>query len=413
LRVALAPEGTRGDVEPLLALGERLRGRGHEVRVCAPPDFGPEVRARGFAHHPVGGSVRELLAQQARAFAGSGWALLRAVHGYLREEAAAQCRDLPEALEGCDFAIGAGVQLGAPSVAERLGIPYRYVVYCPAIIPSRHYPPMTVAHRDLPAAANRLLWWLLLRGMNALVRGTLDRQRAALGLDPVDDVYRHLLTPRPVLAADPLLAEPPPDAPFALDRTACLHPHREGPLPPKLEDFLAAGPRPVYIGFGSMTDPRPAETTRRLLEAVRFAGCRAVVSRGWAGLAEGPLPEGVLAVGDVDHASLFPHMAAVVHHGGAGTTHTASRAGVPQIVVPHVLDQFYWAHRVHALGVAPPPLPRRRLTTGALAAHLIAVLENELLVERARELAERLRVAREAAPPWDVVLQRPVEDGRP
>jgi len=121
----------------------------------------------------------------------------------------------------------------------------------------------------------------------------------------------------------------------------CLHPFEPGPLPEKLEAFLDAGEPPVYVGFGSMTDPDPAAATRVVLEAVARAGVRAVLSRGWAGLGGVPLPSEVMEIGPVSHASLFARVAAVVHHGGAGTTTTAARAGAPQILVPHILDQFH------------------------------------------------------------------------
>ena len=116
-----------------------------------------------------------------------------------------------------------------------------------------------------------------------------------------------------------------------------------------------------------------------------------MISRGWAGLAGDSLPENVFAVGGVSHAPLFPRVALVVHHGGAGTTTTAARAGVPQVVVPHVLDQFYWARRVSLLGLGPPPLPRSRLCAEGLAATLASTLDNDVLAERARALGARLR----------------------
>jgi vancomycin aglycone glucosyltransferase len=147
------------------------------------------------------------------------------------------------------------------------------------------------------------------------------------------------------------------------------------PAPPKLEAFLEQGEPPVYIGFGSMTDPNPRITTRAVLAGVTDAGCRAVLSEGWAGLGGGGLPEHVMVVGSVPHASLFRRVAAVVHHGGAGTTTMAARAGVPQIVVPHVLDQYYWAERVSRLGVGS----------------LRALRDNELVSENAAALGERLR----------------------
>ena len=116
-----------------------------------------------------------------------------------------------------------------------------------------------------------------------------------------------------------------------------------------------------------------------------------LISQGWAGLGDGPLPEGVFVTGPVSHAQLFPRLAAIVHHGGAGTTTTAARAGVPQIVVPHVLDQFYWARRVALLGLGPPAIPRKQLSGQRLLQALGMTLENETMSERAREIGARLR----------------------
>lgn len=161
----------------------------------------------------------------------------------------------------------------------------------------------------------------------------------------------------------------------------------------------------MYIGFGSMTDPDPAATTRLVLEAVSRAGVRAVLSSGWAGLGDAPLPESVTVVGPLSHASLFRRVAAVVHHGGAGTTTTAARAGAPQILVPHVLDQFHWAHRVARLGVGPPALPRRELRADRLAEAIASLCDNELVAERAARLGERLRAALQTRPhPADLLF---------
>jgi UDP:flavonoid glycosyltransferase YjiC (YdhE family) len=125
---------------------------------------------------------------------------------------------------------------------------------------------------------------------------------------------------------------------------------------------------------------------------------RAVISQGWAGLGGTALPEGVMEVGAVCHASLFPRVAAVVHHGGAGTTTTAARAGAPQILVPHVADQFHWAHRVERLGLGPPAVPRRRLRAERLAGARLALRDNELVAERAADLGARLRAELAARP---------------
>jgi vancomycin aglycone glucosyltransferase len=391
MEIGLAAEGTRGDVYPMLALGERLRALGHGVRVCASPDFAEAARTRGLAFHPVGESVRAYLTEKAAALHGGPLAMVREAHRYMRRSIALQFRDLEGALLGCDLVVGAGVQLAAHSLAELRGVPYRYVAYCPAILPSPHHPPFVVESQDWPAWANRLAWWLTLGVLKLGPGPVVNGARRRLGLGRVGDIGRYMLSPRPLLAADVALAPAPGDTPMPVDQVPCLHPFEPEALPAKLEAFLDSGPAPVYLGFGSMTDPQPAETTQRILDAIRSGGGRAVLSRGWAGLGEGPLPDGVFVTDAVSHAALFPRMAAVVHHGGAGTTTTAARAGVPQILLPHVLDQFYWARRVQRLGLGPPPIPRRALTTERLAAAIAETLENEILRERTIELGEELR----------------------
>ncbi len=397
MRIALAVEGTRGDVHPLLALGDRLRARGHEIVVCAPPDFATDAQAYGFVFHAVGRSARETLGEQAEAIVKGGLRMLRAGNAYIEGALHAQFAALPDATSGAQLIIGAGLQLAAASVAERHGAAYRYVAYVPTLLPSAEHAPFLVSLPKLPRWGNRLAWWLVIRSYDAMLRRQFTRERAALGLGPVRSVLAHFITDHPLLAADPELAPVPADLRGSTTVIGCLHPVDGPELPAKLESFLESGRPPVYLGFGSMTDTDPAGTTAVLLRAVELAGCRALVSEGWAGLGRLPLPEGVLAIGSVSHARLFPRMAAIVHHGGAGTTTTAARAGVPQIVVPHLFDQIYWGERVSTLGIGPPQIRRTQLSAERLASALREVLENELVQERAQTLAARLAAWRAQA----------------
>jgi vancomycin aglycone glucosyltransferase len=391
LRILLTTEGSRGDVFPMLALGEACAAEGHTVRVCAPPNFEADVAARGFEFHPSGIDALAMLREHAGAVRSGGLRLVlafrRSHDDLVRDGFAPVC----EAARGADFVLGAGVQVAGPSAAEKLGIPYRFIAYCPSLIPAADLTPVFLQTPELPPWANRVLWrlmpWLVRRSLSHI-----NRKRRELGLGPERDAFDHLFGPAPVaLATDEDLGPPPRESRFEVECIGALQTDVEGPLPDKLEAFLAAGPPPVYFGFGSMTDPAPAETTRLVLDATLAAGCRALLSRGWAGLGEGGLPEHVFPLGAVSHARLFPRCAAVVHHGGAGTTTTAARAGVPQVLVPHLLDQFYWARRVAALGLGPPAIPRARLSAGALAERLLAILDNEFLRECTQAFGERLR----------------------
>ncbi len=391
MRIALAPEGTRGDVHPLLALGVELLERGHDVVLCGPPGCNADAERRGFGFHPVGLDPRRFLSEHADAVHGGAWKALSSSDAWFRSGLPLQFASLFDGTRGADLIIGAGTQTAGPSIAEARSIPYRYVAYCPAIFVSRHHPPFVVPNHDLPGWVNRTGWWLLNAFMNRKIGPIVNGLRAGLGLAPVRDLYPHMLTPEPLLAAEEQLAPVPPDVSVPFVRMPCLHPFEPEPLPAKLEDFLASGPPPVYVGFGSMTDPDPGRTTRVVVEAVLEAGCRAVISSGWAGLGDAALPPEVTRIGPTCHPSLFRRVSVVAHHGGAGTTTSAARAGVPQLVVPHLLDQFYWARRVTLLGLGPPPIPRLRLDRDALCQALRSLQDNDLVRERADELGRRLR----------------------
>jgi vancomycin aglycone glucosyltransferase len=390
MRIAIAAEGTRGDVYPMLALAERLVAAGHFVRFCAPPDFRGVVAQRGVEFVALGTDARQFMIESAAAVRSGGIPFVRRILAWGEQGLESQFRVLPEAAAGMDRLLAAGTILAGASAAELHSIPYRFIAYTPAMLPSAEHSPLFFPFQVRGRRMNRALW-LCARAFVALVlRRDLNRARRALGLAPVRDGIGHVLSPRPVLAVDAPLAPLPADCAKGVVQIPCLHPRDGEPLPEKLEQFLAAGPAPVYFGFGSMPDCAPHATTELLLAAIDRVGCRALISRGWAELGGAALPEHVMAVGDVSHARLFPRTAAVVHHGGAGTTHNAARAGVPQIVVPHLLDQFYFARRVHELGVGPPAIARRKLTSARLAERVSAALDNELLAERAAELGRRL-----------------------
>jgi UDP:flavonoid glycosyltransferase YjiC (YdhE family) len=390
MRIALVADGTRGDVQPMLVLGRALTARGHEVRICAPPDFEESAAAAGLEFQAVGIEVRVWLTKHAHAFDGKPIQMLREAVIYARQCLRAQFEILPDATSGADLIVGAGVQLAGRSVAALHGVPYHYVVYCPVLLPSADHPSMMVQRQTLPRWVNAFSWLATRVFFDRVFLRALHNERAALGLPPVANALDYLLGPTPTLAADALLAPKPRDCRVSVRQIPALQPDGE-PLPAKLEAFLAQGPAPVFLGFGSMGDADPKRTTRSILDALSSIGCRAIVSRGWANLGGEALPEGVLEIEDVSHVRLFPRVAAVVHHGGAGTTTTAARAGVPQIIVPHVVDQYYWARRVQLLGLGPPAVLKPRLTAETLRSAIAETLENEVLIERARSFGERLR----------------------
>jgi vancomycin aglycone glucosyltransferase len=369
VRVLLSTYGGRGDVEPLVGLAVGLRALGAEVRVCAPPDWAERLAQFGVPLVPIGPPVRPLMH-------GATPPSMADVPRLAAELIAEQFDKLPAAAGGCDALVATGlfpVVAGAQSVAEKLGIRYVYAAYCPVVLPSPHHPPLPLPGRPLPPGVtdNRVLNDLSAQSFNALFGAALNTHRASSGLPPVDNVRDHVFTGHPWLAADPVLGPWPEPADLDVVQTGAWILPDERPLPAELEAFLDAGPPPVYVGFGSM--PAPKDIARVAIDAIQAQGRRALVARGWADLALIGDAGDCFAVGEVNQQALFARVAAVVHHGGAGTTTTAARAGAPQVVVPQMADQPYWAGRVAGLGIGTAhdgPTP----TAGSLSAALSTAL---------------------------------------
>jgi len=393
MRIALSAVGTRGDVQPMVALGLALRARGHHVRLCAPPDFHGATIDAGLPFFPVGPDIHEMMTVTCPDMVRKPLAPLRVIDGVV----SSQFDDLRKACEGAEVVVGGGVQVAAPSIAEQLGIPYFYATYCPVVLRSREHPAPVFGNQHRSGAWNVVSWWLCERFFDAVMLGRINRERAKLDLEPVASVYDHCFrSGHTLLATDPILVGPPSDGRDGVHTTGFWYYDDEigtEPLGADLERFLADGPPPVYVGFGSMPAEDPEGLTRKVVAAVQASGQRAVLHRGWAGLGGIDLPDTIHVVGSVSHPKLFPLMSAIVHHGGAGTTANALRAGVPQVVVPHVLDQFWWAARVRRIGVGPPAPSMRRLDVGRLAEAIRTAAQSAGLRDRAQETATQVHPA--------------------
>ncbi|MEU1035484.1 glycosyltransferase [Streptomyces mirabilis] len=389
MRVVLSSYGSRGDVEPMAALAIALRGLGAEVRVCAPEDgeFAERLAGVGVEMVPVRLSMRALAA-------GAKSTAAPSMTERVAMLAAAQYEAVTVAAQGADTVVATGLfpaVAGARTAAGKLGLLFAYVSYFPGMLPSPHHPPYPLPGRPLPEGVtdNRTLWDLDGNGQNAVYGPGLASFRREVGLPPLDSVRDYAVTPRPLLAADPVLGPWQEPADLDVVQTGVWVQPDERPLPADVEAFLQAGQAPVYVGFGSMALQGSSNAARVAIEAVRAQGRRVLVSRGWADLALIDDQDDCLAVGETNHQALFPRVAAVVHHGGAGTTTTAARAGVPQVVVPQLVDQPYWAGRVATLGIGAAhdgPVP----TVESLSAALATALTSQTTAA-ARELATAIR----------------------
>ncbi len=278
------------------------------------------------------------------------------------------------AAEGCDALVATGVMpaaAGALSVAEKLGIRSVSVTFQQLTLP----PPLAYPGRPFPPEVtdNRLLWDLDAQSINALFGAALNTSRASVALPPVDSVRDYVIGDRPWLATDPVL-DPWQEMPgLDIVQTGAWFVPDVRPLPAELVAFLDAGTPPVYVGFGSMPMRTSTDTGRMAIEAIRAQGRRALLAGGWADLALIDDQDDCFAVGEVNQQALFGRVAIVVHHGGAGTTTAATRAGAPQVVVPQATDQPYGAGRVAGLSIGAAhdgPTP----TTESLSAALRTAL---------------------------------------
>lgn len=351
MRILLSTYGSRGDVEPMAALAVALQTLGAEAVVSAPPDeeFVDLLARAGVPLAPAFTPVREWIEAAKR----------RPADGIPQHAArmiGAQYEAIGAAAGDCDAIVAAGLlpsAAAAQCVAETLGLPYRHVTVCPLFLPSEHHRPFPYpGHPHPPEVTDpRALWTLNIEAMNALFGEAVNNQRAAVGLPAVDNVRDHVFTDHPLLASDPVLWPwEPTDLCGAVQTGAWILPD-DRPLSADLEAFIEAGAPPVYVGFGSIALPSTREAARIAIEAARALGRRVVLARGWVEAARLDDADDVFLTGDVNQQSLFPRMAAVIHHGGAGTTTTATRAGAPQVIVPQIVDQPWWAARVAGLGV--------------------------------------------------------------
>lgn len=382
MRILLSTFGSRGDVQPLLALAVALRTLGADARVCAPPDeeFVKLFAAAGVPLLPAFRSVRDWIAEMIPKRATISLPKLAA------QVMAAQYEAIDKAAQGCDVIVATGLfssVTAARSVAEKLGIRYVHGAYCPIFLPSPYQRPFEYPTHPLPrdVTDNQVLWERDVQVMNELFGDGLNALRASVGLPKVDNVREYCHADRPLLAADPVLA--PWQRPTKLDvvQTGAWILPDERPLPADLLAFLDAGAPPVYVGLGSL--PAPKDFARMAIDVVRAQGRRVLMSSGWAGLALVDESDDCFIIGEVNQQALFPRVAAVVHHGGAGTTTAAARAGAPQVIVPQLGDQPYWGGRVWDLGIGSAhdgPTP----TADSLAAALGAALSDGT---RARALA--------------------------
>lgn len=395
MRIVMIATGSWGDVRPNAGLGHALQKAGHEVVLVAAEEFRTWVEGRGVAFAGLNVNIQAMLDEQT-----NNRNLLQTMH-WMRKMTHTMVqmgREIAAVIQAGDTVLVNEGLLGLVNGAlEKQDARLIHVNMQPWVPTSEFLgmlppPPAWLPIREATynrwagGMVRRSQWWAMSKYGNQVRSRYLGLPKQSWAK------HRAMLDATPsLLLVSPSVLPPPADWQPQHRITGYIFDDESAwEAPQDLRDFLAAGSKPVYIGFGSMRERKPEETTRLLLDAVKRTGKRAILLSGWAGIGTPDLPEDVFLLKYAPHSWLFPRMAAVVHHGGAGTTAAGLRAGVPSVIVPMLSDQPFWGRRVYELGAGARPIPHARLTADNLAAAITEATTNHTMQKKAAELGAKI-----------------------
>lgn len=400
MNITLLTTGSRGDVQPYVALGVALRRAGHTVTVAAPSDMASLIRGYDLSFWKTDGATPEIMNSAVVREAMTADNPLKVLMSFhkIKKLVVAMQGQLYDACNDADIIVfHPGAVIGAHAARQK-GIPAILATPFP-MSPTGDYPALVFYN-----------WPRLGRHWNRFSHLLFQRIMSVASGSPVKQFWKtrfgesQPLTGNPFKVQDslrfPTIVGVSPQV-FATPRDWPGHTHSTGywfldaehDWQPSAElcAFLDNGAPPVYVGFGSVGNTAEAEYTGRIvIDALHMSGQRGIIARGWGGISAKSLPDNIHLLDSAPHAWLFPRMAAVVHHGGAGTTAAGFRAGVPTLIIPHANDQFAWGRRAWELGVAAKPIPRKELSANRLSSAITRILEMDI-VSASRDLGQRVR----------------------
>jgi sterol 3beta-glucosyltransferase len=399
MRIVIIAPGSRGDVQPYIALGKGLQKAGHFIRLVSHSNFESLVTSYGLEFWSFGNDVREAVENSEMhelTEKGNFLLLLAKMAKEAKREALRFAEGGFLAAQGMDIVLsGIGGLFIGTAIAEKLDIPLVQAYVFP-FTPTQEF--SSVLTPKLPIFLNRIshqlarqLMWQGFRSADTIARKKVLNIPAAPLLGPYNSKSTHNI---PILYGfSPSVIPPPSDwngnthitGYWFVDETDDWQP------PAALLDFLQSGSSPVYVGFGSMSNRNPEQTADLVIQALTLTNQRAILLSGWGGLQKTNMPDSIFIIDSIPHSWLFPRVSAVIHHGGASTVAAGLRAGVPSIIIPFFGDQPFWGQRIVDLGVGTKPIPRKKLTAEKLANAIREVITNQEMRQRAEKLGKQIQ----------------------
>jgi vancomycin aglycone glucosyltransferase len=377
MKIAIVVNGTRGDVQPMLALATGLIKKGHEIICCVPPENEELVKRYNIQFVAFGPNYKELFKQNTQM---KGGATKAPSPKEMKKETENQIALLPELLKGSDLILGVGFVLGVHTVADILKIPYRFVIFYPILLGTSKTDPFI----------NRVLFGFGKSITNMVTKSFINKQRAGARLQPIKDVWTNWMGDHVIVACDKELNTARAGVSFNFTQTGYMLLPSQNRLPENVEKFLNSGKPPVFIGFGSNPVSRPEKFSQVFDKVSKATNQRLIVSKGWANL-PGNQTNDVLYVDEMPFELLFPRLAAIVYHGGTGTMAAAARAGIPQVAFPFMADQFENRKQIVKLGLGPNACDFKTISADVLISSINECVTNEKYKKHAFEISTKLQ----------------------
>jgi vancomycin aglycone glucosyltransferase len=383
MKVVIVTQGSLGDIRPFIAIGVSFRKQGHQITFCAPKNFQSLFSNYDFSYYPVGINFQSLTDNN------KPQNDKKQVMQLLQQSISDQFNLLSKITKDANLIIGNGLDFAGRSIAEYHKVPYFLIVPMPLAFKSKYHAPMSIPFQKRPSWLNIFFWWINEVVSKSVFGKKINQYRLKLGLSKINN-YIDFMSQNAILAANSVLAPLPPD---------CKNIYQSGfpdydeglELDWEIIDFINSGNAPIYIGFGSMTDSESASTSKFLNNLVQQSKHHFIISRGWANLRFSRSYSNVLFIDNVPHAKLFPLMSVIIHHGGAGTTSIAAKAGIPQIIVPYGMDQYYWGNRIMKLRIGIMIKKRKNLSVALLVNSINTIICNPEYNENAKRVMNLIK----------------------